>query len=1292
MSFSTPLHTRRENHTASRAKVEGTPTPDYFAQKTTRLPSSFPPSPPSNAVNNRRAAFQTTQRQNRPLIAEQYIDVGSQRLYAVSMFGLIQAWKIYDLMNLDHGSTEDELSFAFKYLVVEGLYLWILPVFRIPWLTFSPSVTVAQIILCSIWTIFLSTASAIPITASLSAFWRAVNDRELSISESRVRAKDVLHSSSHITGKHIVHILPESTAKLNPNSETFCLSPESNVINLPVRLNATEPKFVQLYHVKYDNLVETTYNFTKKDLRKLSEVVSTLHESSKSGKVSKIIDLKLPIKETGLYRLSRVVDTSNLDVKLYQTDVLVSYCPKAYIRGSIDAVGSDRCIGGLESPSLIVEGVPPLKVKYSRSIKGRDAMFSVQSIQPDHFDSPLIQGKPARTGRVWSTGETLEWAKSREIDIPLDTSLGTVGHWLYAIDEVEDGMGNMVNYTRKSGLSPNIGDANINYGFFVHPRPTLRFTACDSEHPINLPRGKSIYVPMQLIGSADEGPYDVKILYSPIENSLDTSASKIQPEVIKMMLRNGLEKLPMKKPGTYVIDSVKGKYCDGDVLESSTCVALVPSEPTLAISFEEIEDKCAGSIGVTADLTLTGTPPFELRYHIVKDKREVETKHLIIQKARHQLQFRPESAGHYKYEFFMLGDSIYRGVQLDRSQYRAEQTVKVLTTASFDKSSLSKRYCTGDSAELNVNLHGSGPFSLTYEIIHGNKRKQHTISDIEGNTAVIQTTSLNSGGSYTVVLLSVEDGSKCKSMLSETDARIEVKRQRPVVSFVPIDGKLSAKTLQGRQVNIPLRLSGEAPWTITYGFKDKSGSLLNHTVSRSRPNGDLLTVSEQGEYTLLEVSDAYCSGNVASSANKFNLSWFERPRMDLVESPSIPKIENGQALRRSICEDDEDSLEISLTGLAPFMITYTKEFKKIGSSTISRHEIQAATKFANIPMDTKRHGTYVYTFLGISDSVYSSADIPKNEVQQFKVSQAVNARPDASFTNAGTTYKSYVKAEVNDKWIDPITVSLEGEPPFTVSFDIKHENTGKRNITTIPNINSNLYHFKSLYSTLGLGRHIITIKKVADGRGCARETFRQSQQVFVSVSEAPTIVPMSPRLDYCVGERISFHLTGVPPFQVEYEFNGKGQKATTNSPFSRLASSAGNFTITALSDSAISHRTFVQNEGTRSKKDYPNVKIHEDLTKVIHDVPTVKVSEGTSIIQDIHEGDRAEIIFHFVGTPPFSFTYIRSERTGRSGKERVLETHTVSDIYDYSYSIYTSTEGIYEAISIEDKYCRARVN
>jgi nucleoporin POM152 len=95
--------------------------------------------------------------------------------------------------------------------------------------------------------------------------------------------------------------------------------------------------------------------------------------------------------------------------------------------------------------------------------------------------------------------------------------------------------------------------------------------------------------------------------------------------------------------------------------------------------------------------------------------------------------------------------------------------------------------------------------------------------------------------------------------------------------------------------------------------------------------------------------------------------------------------------------------------------------------------------------------------------------------------------------------------------------------------------------------------------------------------------------------------------------------------------------------------------------------------------------------------------------------NQSEIIFTFEGTPPFSFTYIRtvSDESGSTissskksnqnskikhydnpksgGSERILESKTITDIYEYSYSIFTKQEGTWSVTFIQGSSSILRV-
>merc|ERR1711981_58031 len=89
------------------------------------------------------------------------------------------------------------------------------------------------------------------------------------------------------------------------------------------------------------------------------------------------------------------------------------------------------------------------------------------------------------------------------------------------------------------------------------------------------------------------------------------------------------------------------------------------------------------------------------------------------------------------------------------------------------------------------------------------------------------------------------------------------------------------------------------------------------------------------------------------------------------------------------------------------------------------------------------------------------------------------------------------------------------------------------------------------------------------------------------------------------------------------------------------------------------------------------------VEKVFHPKPRGAVSKGKDTRRDIHEGGEDELVFDFVGTPPFEFSYVRRAE-GKRGQ--VLETKT-ERTEESSVRRKVSAEGEYELVSLRDAFC-----
>lgn len=352
-----------------------------------------------------------------------------------------------------------------------------------------------------------------------------------------------------------------------------------------------------------------------------------------------------------------------------------------------------------------------------------------------------------------------------------------------------------------------------------------------------------------------------------------------------------------------------------------------------------------------------------------------------------------------------------------------------------------------------------------------------------------------------------------------------------------------------------------------------------------------------------------------------------------------------------------------LKGLSPYNVKYQTHHKPDrGTGSISNKEFDAALGLATIPMDTSKPGSYEYEFLELSDGLY------EHDSKKFTplVEQKVNRKPSAHFAKPGQSYK-YCKEELAGNEVIPIR--LEGVPPFYLEVDVKHQSSSRPETVKIANIDSNEYDFRIPQRSLSLGIHQVSVRKVRDSHGCQQKTEYGAPHVQVQLYDVPTIYPVESRVDYCVGDRISYTISGTAPFEVYYTFEGVHRKAKSpNTNFRRIAEKPGTFTITSVADKA------------------SECKARTDITKVIHEMPSVKLSKGRQVEVDIHEGGEADILFEFWGTPPFEFTYTRSTNAKKGQKSQILETrHDVS--YEYSKTIQASQEGTYEVVAIKDKYC-----
>lgn len=1296
-----------------------------------------------------------------PLLSTEILNVSKQRSLALITFLIIQSYKIYDLILLKSGLDVSGLTlhnshfnFISKYFIIDSLFFYILPLFKIPRLIFNKYLIMVQIVVMSLITIFLSREqNFFTIVLLLSRWWKLYFQKELTVTGSPInRHQRLIDYSSHFKGALTIKILPENTAMLNPLHESYCLPLDSSfskllntenkgtTIEIPIRINSTEDiKLIELeFRDLYTNEVQLK-NLTSKDFQKISNP-SALLSKDKSLYESDIVDssgdskqqrkstmryINIAVNEIGFYQIRKIIDNKNLNLRVYQSHIIVPHCPTVSM---VNSGPSNRCLGDKDEIKMELHGVPPLKLSYSKIVDDKVYSFTDTNLQPEFFKSPLKQSNVFNAKATFTDSdlEDLTWARNHKVIITLNSTTISDGHYIYKIDKLTDRLGNVMDFTMLSDPLNKQYDLMNEFNVYTQPRASM-----DESFNSDSPTKRDIIITFDRVKNWDKDlPLFAKISYIGSQNSGDNNTNEV--ETFDIQLDQLTKSFRAEKPGRYILQSVNSKYCSGIIIGKSTVTITKPIPPHLNVTSTPIMDQCIGQVGLNFDLTFTGIPPFHYSVKIFKlegDRRQLfETKRLVSKGSRNHFAYNPSSEGNYEIAFDHISNELYREPILlsppELYTFKTSMRVKPSASIALRNYKNSLKLCLNHDVKIPIVLGGEPPFTFTYDILEitTNIRNSYTVDNVTSNNYELATPDFNQGGDYIVTLVSVKDVSGCTVSLSEPDIRIEVRGDIPSASFNILsraESNNEVHTKRNSIVEIPLKLSGEGPFIVKYQHKGLDGRILGTFENRFETNYKAnLKVTKEGLYQLLEVRDSTCRGEIIHKEEEFKVTYFTKPTFTIQDKFSkLKKVTNSIFINNPVCQNTGETIDLLLTGSPPFTLNY--DLVTPNGNVISE-KIQVTTRYTSLKIPNNEAGEYIVTIKSIYDTNYeeqestSSATI-NNDPDEKIIKQIVNPLPYIEFGEQEKTFRTCFANIDQKSLLDPISIKqFSGKGPFTVVFNVYHESTSRTEELLLENINPASFPYQKLYGGLKLGNHIISIVKITDANGCSNDLrniqnnqlniFMRSgvdmfigtedkeidrNHISISITDVPKIHLLDSHVDYCVGDYVTYQLNGMAPFTIQYTFNGKALKSQEHSSqFVRLASEPGMITIDSIEDSTSQCLVNFTKPGMETEL--------KRLSLNVHPIPSVTVSQGHYVIEDIHEGGQAEVLFTFEGTPPFSLTYVRTEDTepDKNGlivrRPQVVETHKVTDIFAYQYRVVTSLQGTYEAIEISDAYCFAK--
>lgn len=740
------------NGTPARRGVGGFPSTPQTTNRSPGLRSSSNSSTPRPNVRTPlpdlpKAAPQPS---SGPIIPSDILDPAQQRFYLFAIYVALWAWRSYDFYTLIV-EEDQSLWLCLKWCFLDMLFMFGVPLLEIPWLEWSNGAAFVLFVMHAAIDVMLMFKIGIPVQAWFMGLVGFLWDSELAISERSVKPGAILHNASLILGKQIINILPEGSAILNPDKQPFCLSSTIAQLDIPILVNQTEPIEMELLRIDVDTNANETITIKKKDLGKMMDKARKVAKrNAKTLDPDEPLRLLYTIKKPGVYLLKKVTDQSKLQVRPRASSLVIATCPQARVKPT----SNSRCKNDLSNMALEVEGTPPLSIRYRLAVNGETRIAPViQNLQPDDAISPLSRHTSQALVKIGR--EDVTWAKSQKITVPLNETVMISGLWEYEVQEVQDGFGNVVDFAAlDEDDRPKHKATGLRQAFEVHERPTIFLKGCSPQTPIKVAKNNVERLPVSYSSTsrrAIEAQHFISYLFTPEQDIVTDGYHSKDAVVKKEVMRSTKEQPLIQHPGLYTLKSVSTEFCEGEVLEPTSCLLQNPPEPGLSLTSDDIVDKCAGNpIGLQVSLNLVGSPPFTVIYTEYFNGRKKATQKLQIASLRWTTDFTPKEAGHYKYNFESVSDSVYKNVPL--SNIELQQHVKPSAHARFVEGKRAKTACIDDKSEFDVRLSGDGPWKLDYEIVHNGKRSKHTI-ETNDEHYTITTDNLKSGGEYVVSTL-----------------------------------------------------------------------------------------------------------------------------------------------------------------------------------------------------------------------------------------------------------------------------------------------------------------------------------------------------------------------------------------------------------------------------------------------------------------------------------------------------------------------------------------------------------
>lgn len=429
--------------------------------------------------------------------------------------------------------------------------------------------------------------------------------------------------------------------------------------------------------------------------------------------------------------------------------------------------------------------------------------------------------------------------------------------------------------------------------------------------------------------------------------------------------------------------------------------------------------------------------------------------------------------------------------------------------------------CLGDLSDVSLRVAGTPPLQIHYSrTINGKDHSFHfqslqpddfTSPLVGGSMAVLDeqdvtwarsqevsvglNESMHVGGDWEYSVDEVHDafGNVVKYLSPNEDPDMKPKPKHLTQNFL-VKERPRAK-LQGCDLRNPLKVAKGESKELPVSFEipghpdDTSHDLVWHfspidTLTKNGDHGDVVStgsyhaknardhpkISAPGLYTLKSVSSGNCEGEVQEPSSCLLLNPLE-PQL-ILRYEDIPDVCAGNSVGLRV--------DLDLTGTPPFTVRYDV----ISNNSPARQmKVDVPGMRFQLDLIPDVAGQHKYIFKQIDDAVYKGQPLKGPE---YVLEQDVKPAASARISTPGKI-SACLEEEVE------VDISLLGEPPFTLEWEIIHE--GKRKTQRATGIEEPRFKIRTEPLARG-GEYTIALTSVQDRRNC-RNFLQEETKVSV---------------------------------------------------------------------------------------------------------------------------------------------------------------------------------------------------